>query len=263
MKRTLWRSGNTLGDPVKKKLSAFTFDDVEDSDKPCPLGRGILEHPKVPNKLWLSNRGKTQGLCDNDDVNSKNTGEVKSASQVCLSTVIRRASILMNNKKAQLKIQEMAFVLVAFMLFFALVGLMFVVFRAQLLERGAADIGDERARIAARTLAASPELSWGGCSGCIDSDKAFVLAEELRVNKSKAAAFDVEYLALEVVYPPRSGGVCTRANYPQCNQSMVLKKREEYGIASATFVSLCSWGQQRAQETCALGKIVVAGRRGT
>ena len=155
----------------------------------------------------------------------------------------------------------MAFVLVAFMVFFALLGLMFVVFRTELLQRGAADIGDERARIAARTLAASPELAWQGCGGCVDRDKAFVLAEEIRANRSRAV-WDVEYLALEVVYPLRSGGVCTRANYPQCNQSIVLKKRDDYGVSTATFVALCSYEQQRGQETCALGRIVVAGRKG-
>ena len=163
-------------------------------------------------------------------------------------------------KRAQLKVQEMAFVLVAFMVFFALVGLMFLVFRIQFLQQGAADIGDERAHIAARTLAASPELAWQGCVGCIDKDKAFVLAEEIRMNRSKAV-WDVEYLALESVYPPRSGGVCTRGNYPHCNQTVVLKKREDYGVSTSTFVALCSY--EHTQETCILGRIVVAGRKNT
>lgn len=161
--------------------------------------------------------------------------------------------------RGQLKLQEMSFVLVALMIFFGLVALVFISVRVSHLKSGAQDLKDDAAREAVRRIAGSPELVWAGCPGCIDADKAFVLKERIRVNQSVAAIWQFTYLALEWVYPPQPGSECTSATYPSCTSLTLIERTEHHGIASSAFVNLCHWNTKQDSMQCDLGRVVAAG----
>ena len=161
-----------------------------------------------------------------------------------------------STKKGQLKVQEMAFVLVALMVFFALIALLYLSVRGSFLEQRTAAASDERALEAVRRIAGTPELNWQECLGCIDLDKVFVLKERISKNASFARLWEYDYLVVENIYPAASGGECTPASYPACNRTTILNI-ENYGVAQSTFVTLCRWDQQE-QKICTLGKLYVS-----
>lgn len=166
--------------------------------------------------------------------------------------------MMLEEERGQLKVQEMAFVLVALMIFFALVALLYLSVRSSLLERQAVVSSDERALEAVRHLAGTSEFSWGECSGCIDLDKTFVLKERIAKNASLTRLWDYDYLALESIYPATAGGECTPVTYPACNRTTILKT-ETYGVAQSAFVTLCRWDAQE-QKICTLGKLYLSDR---
>src|SRR3989344_3030780 len=87
-------------------------------------------------------------------------------------------------KRAQLKIQQMAFMLMAVTLFFILVGMFFLVIKFSGLKESATMLEEENAMLLATKIANSPEFSCGNAFGttkiaCIDSDKMIVLKENI------------------------------------------------------------------------------------
>ena len=163
-------------------------------------------------------------------------------------------------KRGQLKLQEMSFVLVALMIFFVLVASIFLTVRMSSLKGNAQDFKDDAAREAVRKISGSPELLWAGCAGCIDADKALVLKERIAQNQTRADIWSFTYLAIEWVYPAVTKAECTSANYPQCNTLTLIKRKQDYGIASSTFVSLCHWDTASHVQRCDLGRIIAAGQ---
>lgn len=161
--------------------------------------------------------------------------------------------------RGQIKIQEMAFVLVAFMIFFALVGLLYLSVRTSQMRGNVENLHDDEARQIVRKLAATPEFSWSDCSGCIDMDKVIALREQVK-NKTYQNLWDLDYLAIELVYPARAGGECSLGNYPLCNKTIIIKTQENYGVAYSAFVSLCHWEADTNYEKCELGRIYAAGK---
>ncbi|MBD3252125.1 hypothetical protein GF386_00145 [Candidatus Pacearchaeota archaeon] len=127
-------------------------------------------------------------------------------------------------KKAQIKIQEMAFMIVALMFFFVLVGLFVVaVFMGNLREE-AMKIAEERTLSALVNLADSPEFSCvASKSNCIDADKLIVL-----LDKDNYEYF-WPFSSLKVVRPSGFGKTeeemikCTYADYNACKGGSLVK----------------------------------------
>ena len=163
-------------------------------------------------------------------------------------------------KKGQLKIQQMAFMLMAITLFFVLAG-MFVltIYVANL--RGSADLIENRnALLLVTKLANSPEFSCGesfgtGKSNCVDSDKLMALKQN---SDSYVGFWSVENIQVRKVYPASSEIECTQSNYPNCN---VIKIRDgEIGGSHSNYVSLC---RKESSDTgfydkCEIGILTVA-----
>jgi len=160
-------------------------------------------------------------------------------------------------RKGQLKVQEMAFVLVALMIFFALTAILYLAVRGSLLDQSARDQSDERALEAVRQMASTPEFTWNECKGCIDLDKVFLLKQQIAHNASLQGLWDYDYIAVESLYPARSGGECTPATYPACNITTVLLSQASYGVAVSSFVTICRWEAQE-QMICELGKLYLS-----
>lgn len=157
-------------------------------------------------------------------------------------------------KLGQLKIQEMAFVLIAFMVFFSLVGLLFLKFRISGIQSSAEESREEVASKLALVLASTPELSWAECSGCIDLDKAIVLK-----NKSEyKQLWKLDYFAIKRIYPVKIVGECSLGKYPECD-IITLVGGNDFGISSKAFVSLCRYDFIEDRKVCELGELYASG----
>ncbi len=165
-------------------------------------------------------------------------------------------SVVVKSSKGQFKIQEMAFVLVALMILFALIAVIYVSLRVSSLRQGVEGQQDEQALLLARKLATTPELAWLAttCAHCIDTDKALMLKQHRNYN----SFWDVDYLAIEWVVPALEGE-CTPQTYPSCKTITIINRSR--GTPVSSFVALCRH-EEGAQGTmhCTLGKILVSGR---
>ncbi len=143
-------------------------------------------------------------------------------------------------KKGQLKIQQMAFVLIALTLFFVFAGLFALSFALSGIRDSSARIGEEGARLLVTSLANSPEFSCGDVfsnvgSNCVDADKVMILME----NHEKYYGFwgdDIVNIEIVKIYP-LDDRVCTMGNYPNCGVLSVFPDRS--GSYKENFVSLC------------------------
>ncbi len=143
------------------------------------------------------------------------------------------------SSKAQLKIQEMAFMLMAVLIFFVLAGLFFVVIQSGQLNREATNLNQQKAMSVIANIANSPELNCGKPL-CIDSDKLLVL-QGLESYESlwQLSSLSVLKMSTGEIIP------CTLQNYPNCNFFEVYDKDINENPVS-TFVSLCR--KERTQQ---------------
>jgi len=164
--------------------------------------------------------------------------------------------------KGQLKIQQMAFVLIAVTLFFVIVGMFVLTFSFSGLRESAAILEEENALALVSQLANSPEFSCGGVFdetnlNCIDADKVLALKENIGVYSK---FWGVKGIEIRRIYPELAGEVeCEKGNYPECNILKVMSSSGGTGVSS--FVSLCRRDfdveKSRFQNKCELAKIIV------
>jgi len=159
-----------------------------------------------------------------------------------------------NYTKGQLQIQQMAFVLVALVIFFAMVALVYFSMRTSDLKNEALALREKEAAELAFAFSSSSEFSWAaaGCSQCVDFDKVLMLKEK----KDYKNFWNLAYLSVEKIYPAGELIECTRANYPNCTTITIINKTGFYGSPKGAFVSICR--QESARESyvkCEIGKI--------
>jgi hypothetical protein len=169
------------------------------------------------------------------------------------------------NTKAQLRIQEMAFMLVGVFLFFGLVGLIVMGVVYSSLYNEANKLAEQKTFGAMVALADSPEFSCvSSKSNCIDGDKAISLKNKSAYIKfwpfsslriiTRHSAFSLSYSDMIE---------CTKANYPDCDVITIYDKEVAGEIASSNFVAFCrkeyqDFGnlQGRSYDNCEIGMIV-------
>ncbi|MBI2631527.1 hypothetical protein HYW75_00810 [Candidatus Pacearchaeota archaeon] len=164
-----------------------------------------------------------------------------------------------DKRKGQLKIQEMAFVLIAIMIFFAIIALFYFSIRVQNLKGSVEEQRDDEAKALVRKLVESPEfsLTTEECSSCIDFDKVMALKER----KEYQGFYPVDYLSIKVINASNERE-CTRENYPACDILTLIKKKDDFGTPIGAFVALCRqefFGQDKYIK-CGLGKIYASGK---
>jgi hypothetical protein len=163
-------------------------------------------------------------------------------------------------KKGQLKIQQMAFVLVAMIIFFALVALFYFSIRYSGLQEDVESLREQEVIETVRKMSATGEFAYssaGDCAACVDLDKILVLKE-----KESYQGFWKSIALLQVVrvYPVfgENGEVeCTRENYPDCDVITVVEENKNFRSHSA-FVALCRYDELGSHDRCELGKIIMA-----
>ena len=162
----------------------------------------------------------------------------------------------MKMKKGQMKIQEMAFVLLAIILFFAMVTLVYFSIRLSSLREDVSFQREQSARDLTRKLSDIPEFSWAECSGCIDSDKVFALKDR----PSYKNFWDMDYLMVEKVYPNSTKRECNKANYPDCTTITLINNTKNFGTPTSVFVSLCRFESSGEYMKCELGRIYASAK---
>jgi hypothetical protein len=145
------------------------------------------------------------------------------------------------SKKSQLRIQEMALMLVGVVLFFALVGMFAMAILYINLHQKADEIAEERTLASITSLADSPEFS---CivskSNCIDGDKVISL-----LNKTAYQDFwPFSSLRIVITHTAFKKNInsmvqCTRANYPNCEIITIYDKKVDNERAVSSFVAFC------------------------
>ncbi|MEK6823588.1 MAG: hypothetical protein AABY06_01005 [Nanoarchaeota archaeon] len=179
------------------------------------------------------------------------------------TTRVHSKSWLLNlNKKSQMKIQQMAFMLIAVMIFFALVGLLVVTIGFSGLKEKATALQEKNAMLLVSKLANSPEFSCGQDIGskenCIDLDKVFVLKNKINKYKNFWGVSGIEIIKIYPKELQEKEIECISSNYPNCNK-IILKPG--IGISAENFVSLCrkefDSENDMTYNKCELGKILV------
>jgi len=164
--------------------------------------------------------------------------------------------------KGQMKIQQMAFMLMAITLFFILVGLFALTWRFAGIKESALALEEKNTMLLATKIANSPEFSCGNSFGgsklnCIDADKAMSLKENINYYIGFWGK-NVNNIKIETVFPVEARKDCTLSNYPDCNVIDLFEKGTQ-GLPYWNFVSICqkSTDEGRLYDKCVLGKVFV------
>jgi hypothetical protein len=161
------------------------------------------------------------------------------------------------NCRGQLKIQQMAFVLVAIMIFFTMAALFYFSIRSAGLQEDVETLREEEVIETVRKMSGTAEFSWGvegGCSNCIDLDKILMLKER---DSYKGFWKNIVLLQVVRVYPTYEGEECTRENYPDCDTITLVEEDKSFRGHKA-FVAMCRYEESLGANKCELGKIVMA-----
>ena len=170
-----------------------------------------------------------------------------------------------SSRKGQLKIQQMAFVLVIIMIFFAMVGMIFASLWFSSLKEKAKQLLEVEARQLARSISGAPEFAFtssSDCSSCIDLDKAFKLKDKPEYKK----LWNIDYLKIERIYPSQTAQKeCTSlADYPDNCNLITIVETTNYGAASTAYVALARWEPGSTPEQgyfkYEIGKVYISGK---
>ena len=147
--------------------------------------------------------------------------------------------LAVNYSKGQMKIQQMAFVLVAVMIFFGMVALIYFSISFSNIKDRAESLREKEAREIVKKISSSPEFSSdiGDCSSCVDLDKVLMLKEEEDYKKF----WNLDYLVVEKISNKTSVIECTKVNYPDCDKITIIEKTQDFGLVDEAFVTLIRW----------------------
>ena len=167
--------------------------------------------------------------------------------------------------KAQLKIQEMAFVIVAIIIFFFIAGIFLLNLWGSGLKKDVETQRIEKASEIALKIADSPELGWasssGICENCVDLDKAMALKERIAIGSDYKNFWgtDIGAIRIQLIHP-RKTGECTKYNYPECKTITLFNRTEDFQYVGS-YVALCRQDEKKGGYfRCELGKIEVSAK---
>jgi len=164
------------------------------------------------------------------------------------------------NGKAQIKIQQMAFMLLAVTLFIALVVVFLVVIRFSGLKESAMILEERNSMLMVNKIANSPEFACEDSFGknkvnCVDGDKLMML---LQNNEKYMGFWGDSSIEVIKIFPKSKAGLCTLDNYPNCNIIRVNSENSE-GFDTSNFVTLCRKEIEEGEtyDKCEIAKINV------
>jgi hypothetical protein len=167
----------------------------------------------------------------------------------------------MVNKRGQIKIQQMVFMILGLTVFFVIAGLFVLSLFLSGLKSSQAATSEQQATLLVENLANSPEFACGSAFGtqrtdCIDMDKALALKDHAGQYASFWGVQEIEILRL---YPPENFSIeCTNETYPNCGRLSILKTGNT-GTDDSAYVSLCrkeKYGNS-FYDKCEMGELAV------
>ena len=167
------------------------------------------------------------------------------------------ASFFKAQRKGQLKIQQMAFILVALMIFFSIVTLLYFSIRLANLREDVELLREQEVIETVRKMSGTAEFAFTAedCSACIDLDKVLMLKER---PSYKGFWKNIALLQIARVYPFYGNEIeCTRQNYPNCDKITIVEENKGL-IGHSAFVALCGYDKSFSTNKCELGKIIMA-----
>jgi len=151
---------------------------------------------------------------------------------------LRKASKL--SKRGQLRIQEMAFMIVAVFIFFVLVGLFALSIIYSNIQKQSTSIAEAQVLSSITNLASSPEFNCiGSKTNCVDADKLIVFSN----NKNYQNYWP--FTSLRVIkfnaFNKNEADMteCTLANYPDCDLFIVYNRNVKNEKLISSYVALC------------------------
>lgn len=166
----------------------------------------------------------------------------------------------MVKNKGQMRIQQMAFLLIAVTIFFAIVGMLVLVVRTAGFRGEANLLQEENARLLVTKLSNSPEFSCEEAFGskktnCIDWDKLILLSENVENYEDFWGGVNIE---VRLIYPEQKREIiCDKENYPNCN----FVQLGSGGVSGdfSNFVALCRKERNNnlIEDKCELAKVFV------
>ena len=165
------------------------------------------------------------------------------------------------NKKSQIRIQEMAFMLVGVIMFFAFVGLFGFAIFFNMLRNEAQQTAEAKTLAAIKNLADSPEFYCATSkTNCVDADKAMALSDNQ--NYMKFYSFSRLEIIKSSAFKKNSNNMvkCTMANYPDCEDIVIYDKNVKYEKAVSSYVALCRIENENDvnYQKCEIAKLVAA-----
>lgn len=163
-------------------------------------------------------------------------------------------------KLGQMKIQQMAFMLIALTLFFILAGMFLLSISLSSLNETKERLNEENAMLLALSLSSYPEFSCGASFGgdknfCIDADK--FMAFKKVAEKDYQKFWKISSIEIRKIYN-ESSVVCTESNYPNCG---ILRVFSTTGIGSdkSAFITLCHKEHYTSSfyNKCEIAKLIV------
>jgi hypothetical protein len=163
-------------------------------------------------------------------------------------------------KRGQMKIQQMAFMLMAITLFFVLVALVVLVISLSGLKQTSKDIEEENALLLVTKLANSPEFACGTAyvakTNCIDLDKVILLANNLDYQEF----WGVAKIEIRRISPDNGDLECNSQNLDSCGIINVLSRDIKTLASSSNYVTLCrktSSNTQGFYDKCDIGLLTI------
>jgi hypothetical protein len=168
----------------------------------------------------------------------------------------------MVNKRGQLKIQQMMFMIIGVTILFALVGVFFLSISLSKLNKISQETQQNNALLLVSKLAKSPEFSCGNVFGsvsvnCVDFDKLIALVER---QEQYSGFWGVAKIEIKKIYP-KNDTWCTKDNYPDCGRLIILNNSVKALAPSSTFISLCRKDVLNGSiyDKCELAKLIISG----
>ena len=160
--------------------------------------------------------------------------------------------------KGQIKIQQMAFVLVAVFIFFSMAAVFYLSISSSNLRENVESLREQEVLEQVRAISSTAEFNWevsGDCAACLDFDKALMLKER---ESYQDFWKDIQLLEIRKIYPKEETEIeCSLTNYPNCNKLTLVEKQGDFR-AHGAFVSLCRYDQEKSSNICELGQVLIS-----
>jgi hypothetical protein len=167
-----------------------------------------------------------------------------------------------------MKIQQMAFMLIAVTVFFSMIALIYFSLTFAGIKQDAERLQEEEAILLTQKLSGTPELLFaaqGDCKSCIDLDKALALSEK---KEEYARLWNLDYLVIEKLYPATErtinpDGECSRTSYPdECFRITIVNDTSSTRRnAKESFVTLARYDHNTDKYVYEFGRILASPRR--